>query len=249
MLAVRTNMTGFNRKMKALAGPVAFKLSRAIVEDSGKAAVRTLGVISPKDTHRYVSAWQRAGNMAELGPIPVDAIVKSKSYSKNFTKLKRQAEFWTREEKRWKRNLESYERRHRKSGSKSYREARAKYAKIVKLKDRAVQQFQLLDADPGTAIVIRGRNTVKSTSLGQLATVRTRIYGGSGTWSLTSRGWLLTLKNLEPHARIVEYGSSQSKTPAYRPVARVKGLLKIRGAVSVSRAKAKVLKESGLDGK
>ncbi len=247
MAIIKVDLTGFIRKTGILARRGVTQVSRVTVEDAGKAAVRTFTAISPKDTHRYVAAWQRAGNDAGIGPITVDAIVKSKSYSKNFTKLKRQTEFWIREEKRWKRNLESYDRRHRKASSKSYRDAKAKYAKIVKLRDRAIQQYQLLDADPGTAIVIRGRNTVKATSLGQLATVRTKIYGGSAQWLFTGSNWILRLVNLEPHARIVEWGTS--RIPARRIVSRVRSIVGVGGSVNVSTKKFRELEKLGLTSK
>lgn len=191
--------------------------------DARTAALKTLAErmivyivrTGPRDTNRFVRAYAMAGNDLGLGPF-VAPPIRPGRYQANVRRLRSQ---W----RKWAYIVERYEaegRTHYKGVKKTGPDRG--YQKAKRLRDRAAKSLeQLLEAGEGSgAIVIGGRRGAKG--LSQLASVRTKVYGGQGAWIISDGRTLARIHNLEPHASIVNR-NTRVVTDAVRAARRYGG--------------------------
>lgn len=168
-----------------------------------------------RDTHRFVRAYQEAGNDLGVGPFVVDAIQPGR-YEHNVRVLQNQLDYWQFRVDQMERAGRTQYKGVKKSGPNQT------YLRYKKFRDRAAQSLaKLLEAGEGSgAIVIGGRKTAKG--LSRLASVRTTVYGGRGVWIETDGQTLARIHNKEPHASIVNR-NTYVVTNAMRAVRRYGG--------------------------
>jgi len=217
MLTGRVDNRGFQRKAALWAGNTR-AAERLVVEALGEQFITRVLRAAPADTHRYKRGWAIAGNQAGAGLHTVPRVRKSRYADKLAARLEQQladllrkvtladkaAKYWT----------DVYANRYARVNRRDRweRDCRAKKDKAVKraakmqeLVDFASQQIDRFKNGDAGELVIWGKSTRKDTAKSRYASVRDKVYGGRGTWkTLPGGGTLLELKNLEPHASIVE---------------------------------------------
>lgn len=175
--------------------------SREAVKVMGRDFIEECIRLSPRDTRRYVNGWIQAGNAAGVGIFPAEAIQPSRVGEKL-------RQFFLKQFQEWDWIVKRYEREGRQD--KWYRKA-------VKLRDRAAEELAKYTE---TAIAIGVRVVDgRAFSVGKgrnLATVRNKIYGGTGSIVRNGRETLINLHNLEAHASIVEWSSRVKARAAAR---------------------------------
>lgn len=212
--ADKFSMEGLRRKLHAAerAGPAAsVEALRVLGRAFGGAVLAT----SPTDTNRYKRGWAQALNAAGLGPVAVPEITRSRLADELKARLELQLErFEARAEKKKKAAeywQKVYANRYARAGRKdrwerdcaARRDRAAKDAATArKQAERAAEQLRLFD--PRGLVVWGRRGKGGKLTLGEVATVRTKVYGGRGVVVGTGSGAYLLLHNLEPHASIVE---------------------------------------------
>lgn len=160
--------------------------------------VRYVVQYAPRDTNRFVRAWQQAGNDLGVGPFVLTPI-ESGRYLANVRRLRKQVALYDFRVQAYIKADRMYYKGVKKSGLDKG------YVRAKKQLDRAEAELaKLLEAgEESGAIIIGGRRKAKSTSLSRLATVRTTVYGGQGRWIVTPDQTLARIHNREPHASIV----------------------------------------------
>lgn len=180
---------------------------RAAVSDMASQALQRMIAKSPKDTGRYKRGWEVAHNaLPGVAPVPVTPVRQSTQTQQMRVRLQKQVQNWEEIERRWASRIKGYEARPGHEKWASYRDALRKQTKVKQIAERARQELKSFESSPG-AVLIGGRRGKSPYRLGALATVRTSSLGGRATLLNTSRGWIADIRNLEPHARLVEYGS------------------------------------------
>lgn len=182
-------------------------------------AVRYIIANAPRDTNRFVRAYQQAGNDLGVGPF-VLVPIESGRYMANVRRLRRQVALYDFRVRAYVNADRMYYKGVKKSGLDKG------YVKAKKQLDRAEAELaKLLEAgEDSGAIVIGGRRKAKSTSLSRLATVRTTVYGGEGRWLVGPDLTAARIVNREPHARLVNR-NTRVVTDAVRAVRRYGGTL------------------------
>lgn len=186
---------------------------QALAEDF----IRIVVSRSPQDTRRYVSAWIEAGNAAGVSNFSYLPLRRSKHADTLLLRLERQliellrkveiadkaAKFWedtyTRRYGRTARK-DRWERDCARKRDKALKRA-AKLQVVVEFASEQIRKFK--DGQAGE-LVIWGKSDAKDTAKRRYASVRDKVYGGRGTWKRAGHRTFLELKNLEPHASIVE---------------------------------------------
>lgn len=186
--------------------------SREAVKVMGRDFIQEVEMISPRDTNRYVRGWLEAGTAAGVGNFPAPPVVPSRVGEKLKAFFLAQFEKW-----------DYIVRRNERSG-RSDKWTR----KAIKLRDRAAEELAKYTE---TAIAVGVRVVDgRAFSVGRgrnLATVRTKVYGGTGSITRNGHETIVLLHNLEAHASIVEY--------LYRIRARAGARARVFGVKSVSR--------------
>lgn len=149
---------------------------------------------SPVDTHRFKRAYQMAGNDLGVGPYMVDS-VKPGRYNANLRRLQNQV-----------RQYEYFKQRAERSGRTMYKGVKKvgidqNYVLVLQRLRRARQELAKLEEGGPGSIVIGGRGRGK---YGVLATVRTKVYGGSGQWIISGDTTIARVHNREAHASLVQ---------------------------------------------
>lgn len=169
-------------------------------------------VHGPKDTNRYVRAWQQAHNAAarwtdgRVSPWTVFALKESKYHRQNYHRLEQQF----RKYGQWLRNIRAgiryMESKPNHQEWPSYRKAKANEARLEELQRRADQQLAAIDQSPDgkSAIVIGGRKTKDDFALTRMARASVQVYGGDARLIRTGNRVFVESRNREPHAAITE---------------------------------------------
>lgn len=152
---------------------------------------------APKDTNRFVRAYQQAGNDLGLGPYVVAPVLPGR-FQANVRRLQNQVFKWDYIVSRYEREGRTMYKGVKKNGpDKGYVKAKA-------LRDRAVEELnKLLEAGEGSGAIVMG-GSKKAKGVKRLATVRTQVYGGEGRWLVGPNTTAARIHNKEPHASIVD---------------------------------------------
>lgn len=149
---------------------------------------------SPVDTHRFKRAYQMAGNDLGVGPFMVDSVQKGR-YDANLKRLQNQVA-----------RYEYYKERAERAGRTMYKGVKKTgidqgYVLTLQRLRRARMELAKFEQGGPGSIVIGGR---KSGKFGVLATVRTKVYGGSGQWIISGDTTIARVHNKEAHASLVQ---------------------------------------------
>ena len=165
----------------------------------GRAFVEWMDMYARRDTNRYVRGWQTAFNDIGVGePVRVSRVVNSRKNDVYLAVLEK-------EEARARRELLFRQERLKKrlgyTKGKVGRSERREMAIIKKLDTRITRiDEEIQKAQGATGLLFfdmyRGKRS--------FSTVRTRVYGGRGAVDVTDGRAVLVLRNLEPHAAILE---------------------------------------------
>mgnify|MGYP007005600441 CR=1 FL=1 len=204
-MGVKTDISAMQARVKATQRAVAVA-GRSAVVAAGDALVDAIERIAPYDTNRYIRGWQLAIQAAGSGvegakTRQVKALKESRFMAQNFDRLDRQVKRLEKARSGLVNRLQKWFYGTGRPLGKWGRRAEAKVAQLDKLIVRAKVQRRLIDDDEGTALVI-GRGYGR-----RLTTVRTKVYGGTGRSFSRGGRASLYLRNLEPHASIVESNS------------------------------------------
>jgi hypothetical protein len=210
-----------------------------------RTGLRAVLAVSPRDTLRYSRAWAMAGNQAGVGPFAVPSVQRSRFAEQWADRLAVQTiEQWQRL-KRARLLLDSNERalRNAEAAIANGRRGKEMRLRLIELRrtnaklrrwekeaeekwKQSKEELDLYAASGGQAVVIFGKRRTK-TGRQRLTTVRPKIYGGSGREHHTPEASRIDVRNLEPHARIVEFKK--------RLAAKAMGLLRQMG-ITTGRA-------------
>ena len=248
-MAWRTNMIGLDEQAKWTreSQPGALMAGSRFIANL---AARTMVMIGPRDTCRFVRAWGLAADQAGCGPVAIPTLRKSKYLDESRSRLKRQLE----RALKWKNKAEEsviywslivrnrYEAKGR--HDKWYDDAKKHLAKVQR---RLIKAYSIveearkeLESLEEYGIVIGGRRWKKNQDLGlsHLARVRNKVYGGRGSISLVGGIAAVELTNLEAHSKIVE-----SK---YHVVARARAIVRQAGGREVAAIVHRRMRVPGL---
>lgn len=213
MTLVRADLSELNRRIN---------LMRTGATGSGRAAAHELGYLGAgqavkftlqaqvNDTGRYLRAWQDVYNqfarLAGHPSIPLQPLRPSRYTGQNLDRLRSQVVKWREIQRRWALRRGSVERHPRHTLWPSYQRLLKLQAKVDRILARAETTLEVYQSNDGTAVVIGGRRTKMQVSYSRLASIRTKLYGGSATIAFIAGKWWARGANMEPHARLVEYG-------------------------------------------
>lgn len=196
-----------DRTNAAAAGATVF--ARAIVDGARR------------DTQRYVRAWAQANNLAGLPAIPVPELRPSKYAATYLAILGDQVDAFAARVSKYENLIEARFRRvNRPMRGKYYNELNAALQRAYTRLERAREELKnaakrhaidmpdylfmgLLNKE-GQYRPMVGKNTRGRTAR-QLATIRTKVYGGSGEAVVNEGVSIFVLTNREPHARLLEH--------------------------------------------
>lgn len=154
--------------------------------------VREVIKTAPRDSNRFVRAYQMAGNDLGFGPFAV-AIVTDSRYKANLRRLQNQVNKWEYIVRRYEREGRTQYKGVKKTGPDQG------YVKAKRFLKRAELELSKLDE---TSLVIGGRRGARGVS--RLSTVRSKVYGGRGSWIVAGGSTIARVHNMEPHASIVQ---------------------------------------------
>ena len=251
-LSVKVQKRQFDAKMRELGRQWSSQGPRGAAE-LGRVFVRAVEILARRDTNRYVAGWQRANNSACLAAGATDLrlaespIQKSKYVAGYISVLADQHDKLVAA---WKHKNERLNRWYDAKGrapDKFYRDEKRKLERMGKRIDITSREIDRFAESDGTALVMSpvnwnntradweggtarsGIDHSKDTLLkSRLATVRRKVYGGSGRIFGAGPQWFVTLRNQEPHCRVIEW--------RYRTVAKARAGIKSIGIQSVGRA-------------
>lgn len=200
------NLSKFKKRVGAVRRGMDLAAKRALVAGAD-ASVDVVESIAPVDTGRFLAGWQRAALKAGSAVGGKARMVQPIDFSQSrhervLERLWHQVEFIAREVKWRKERLYLwYDSRGRRYGDYGRSLAR-KIKTWEKRYSRALEEFQKAAAAEGTGVPVL---VIGSGAGRKLSTVRTKVYGGTGRLIVRGGGLVeVLMKNLEPHAQILE---------------------------------------------
>lgn len=191
---------------------------------------------SPRDTNRYARGWQKAQNDISRGsqtvaPVPLDVIKPSRYAAGIRTRITKQASYWTGVRVKLEHDLQRVERAGFKRESPKGVRALKRLEKVKEIESRAREMLRWINENPDSAthaILIGGKRRLNPYTFGRLARIDAKFHGGFARFAHTGSGTFVEVKNLEPHANIVEARTRLLRTAL--GAARGVGLRQVRGA-------------------
>jgi len=198
--------------------------------------VRFIITKAPRDTNRYVRGWQAAQNdiskaSRTVGSVPLDTIRPSRYAAQILTRIRKQASYWTAVRTKLEQRAETYRSSGVKEGSPRMTRLLKSVEKVKEIERRARDMLRDLNENPDSAthaILIGGKKSLNPYTFGRLARSSRAFYGGYARMADIGGETFIEVKNLEPHANIVE-----SRTRLMRSAlsaVRGQGLKTVRGA-------------------
>jgi len=186
-LTSKTDMRNLERKLKKMAQATP-SARRGALDILVRNVMQEVSVTAHRDTNRWANGWAQASNMAGVGPIVVRPLNKASRHSQIIRTLHAQHRLWQR-------IVDRYEMQGRKDKW---------YNRAVRKRDKAVEQIRRFADTPEEAVIVINmyRNSKYE---GGLATIRHKIYGGTGSAIDVGDRSYTRLHNLEAHATLVEY--------------------------------------------
>jgi hypothetical protein len=191
------------------------------------------------DTGRYRAGWQIAANESTLAAVGVDALKPSKFAEERLRVLDDAVEFWQGKVDEWEVIAQRWEAKNQTPEAAGIDPPLdwPGYAKAIKIRDAAVKRRDEYAAGDFTAVFFYGRS--KSRGLSSVSRFSDKFYGGAGSIVIDRESAYFQMRNLEPHASIVEkrqrwafrvagdamrQGARRLKGPAARELAKASGL-------------------------
>lgn len=214
----RVDISGAMAKLRRL------ESNRALAGQRGVSVLATAATgdmvvqaaISARDTQRYMRGWTISHNdaagmtLGEVGPKVLPAVLPGKYAEKIRPRLVGQYQKWKAIEENLLRLKAADERRGKgkEQDWPSYRRLMKTLDKIGDIVDRTIEQIEAYDkavveGTTGTAVVIGGRRT-KRPGISNVSRISFKLYGGSARVFTQAGRTFVEIKNMEPHARIIE---------------------------------------------
>lgn len=188
--------------------------------DGTSAAMRYIFSHARRDTRRFVRGWSMANNMAGLPSLPVENVKVSNYADKYLQILGDQVDTYAARIGQLEYLIESrFRRTGRAMTGRYYQELSTKLTREYVRLERARQElrdaarrhelnipdylFMGVFNYRGQYVAMKGTKT-KGKTARQLATIRTKVYGGRGKRYHSEEGTYYVLHNLEPHTTLVE---------------------------------------------
>ena len=221
IVSATLNTDGFMGKTRAMLGARRVRLRTAAAATGAYVFTETLMKIARRDTQRYVRAWAQANNLAGLPAIPVPELRPSKYAATYLAILGDQVDAFAARVSKYENLIEARFRRvNRPMRGKYYNELNAALQRAYTRLERAREELKnaakrhaidmpdylfmgLLNKE-GQYRPMVGKNTRGRTAR-QLATIRTKVYGGSGEAVVNEGVSIFVLTNREPHDRLLEH--------------------------------------------
>lgn len=199
-MKIRADHSGLERRVAAERRALEVAARGAVIA-AGDAVVDRLEKDAPRDTQRYVRGWVEAAISAGGKSRLVPEVVRGRFATAQLAILERQVKSIEKQIKWRSERFERWSKDSTGAGRKltpwMQRERRRIYS-LLNLLERAKEQFRMADGD-GESFILIGKGYGR-----RLATVRTKVYGGSGRVVFKGGEARIELKNKEPHVRIVE---------------------------------------------
>lgn len=200
-MKITVSDAGFRRRQASMRAGVP-GAARAAVIGAVDAVVDRLAADSPRDTNRYVRGWLTAAVQAGGKPRLVPAVVRGRFAATQIKLLEGQVG-WARRQVEWrtrKINALRYGMGPAKRGTGKLIEKLERQVNTYRrVMQRAIDQVYQANAGGDEGFILIGRGVGR-----RLATVRTKVYGGSGSSSFSQGRARARIRNLEPHVKIVE---------------------------------------------
>ena len=217
----------FEARWRALRERIQTSGPRGAVE-SAALFLRALQEFTHRDTRRYIRGWEMAYNdCARSAGLPdmyrnLSTLRRSQYRDEYVRILVEQNNALLYRYKAKARMLYSWYDSKGRKHDKFYNDQKRKLEKLGKRIDRAAEELDRLLADAdGTALLMKNVNraqVIEGNKLSnvdlstedaalktRLATVRTKVYGGTGKTFGAGNRWFCTMHNLEAHCRVVEW--------------------------------------------
>lgn len=220
IVSATLNTDGFMGKTRAMLGARRVRLRTAAAATGAYVFTETLMKIARRDTQRYVRGWAMANNMAGLPRVPVPNVRPSK-YAETYLKiLGDQVDAFAGRVAKYEYLIESRFRRvNRPMRGRYYNELNSALNRAYTRLERAREELKnaarkhsinipdylfigLYNKD-GQYRPMIGKNTRGRTAR-QLATIRTKVYGGTGRAVINDYQSVFVLHNREPHVTLLE---------------------------------------------
>jgi hypothetical protein len=219
VITAQLDYTEFVRRANALRTEEARAREEA-ARDGTSAAMRHVFSHARRDTRRFVRGWSMANNMAGLPSLPVPAVKESNYADKYLEILGDQIDTFSARAARLDMLIESrFRRTGRPMRGRYYNELGGDLQRTLVRLEKAREQLreaarrhELNIPDylfvgvfnyRGQYVSMKGAKT-KGKTARQLATIRTKVYGGYGRRYHSEEGTYYVLHNLEPHTTLVE---------------------------------------------
>lgn len=229
------------------------KVGVEAVKEMGGVFIDAIEAIAPRDTNRFVRAYQQAGNLAGLAERVLLPVQASRSRDLFIAALEKQAEHWRRRVAYWQGWLDladAADARNeptRRGTPRTPRRSLPWYRRYTRQRDRAEirlnKVLNILSEAVGTESFLlfdKGRFIKGSSRSGKgkrgekfLSTIRVAAHGGEGWIEMAGPVALLHLRNKEAHASIVARAARHGRPVDYalRAVRGVGGA-RINGATA-----------------
>lgn len=213
-VALKIDDSRFRGKVRQLAVQSVFAGEKAI-RIQGEHVARYCVEYSKKhvDTGRNLRGWQTCYNSIGVGRVPIQPVKPSRQREAIRAKLEAQVNRMGKVREQYGRWIKLQQQRKNHQNWPSYKKLVKEFDRIGDIEDRALEELALYDADEsGAGLLIGGRSTKRRYSMSRLRTYRTglRIFGGDSRVFRVGSNWLITIRNREPHSRILEYGGISS---------------------------------------
>lgn len=204
---------------------------RAGIRVLGSTIIDNLRSLSPVDTRRYLRGWIQAGVEAGVTSVPAPSLRPSRYHAQSVDAMERYIErleetrdILQEQIDRW------YPNGPPKKGNGTYQNLILRLGTAERRVVKARIELEELERDPYAVVFGAGRIIDrKGTRLGiGRVSFRTKVYGGTGRIIDGPGASVLYLRNMEPHARILEWKRGVMKTAT--AAARSAGVIPIRAA-------------------
>lgn len=191
---------------------------------------------APRDTNRYVRGWQQAQNDISRGgttvaPVPLSVIKPGRYAAGILTRIRKQSSYWTAVRIKLQHRVDDLRRAGVKDNGPRMTRALATLEKVKAIEERAKESLRFMQENPDTAthaILIGGKRTQNPYAFGRLARVDAKFHGGFARFYSVGNQTYIEVKNLEPHANIVESRTQLMRTAL--GAVKAYGFRSIRGA-------------------
>lgn len=214
---------------------------RAGMRVIGTTLMDNLRALSPVDTRRYLRGWLTAGTEAGVYTGAIPALRPSRYHASSVAAMERYVERLEDQRNGIQRTIDArYPKGAPMRGGGEYRGLQRKLGTAERRLARVRLELDELERDPYAVVFGAGRVIDGGKSrlgLGKVS-IRGKVYGGTGRLIDGTTASFIHLRNMEPHARVLEWKYGVLKTAS--SAAKSAGVLPVRAAyIKILRSASK----------